>query len=390
MYPIYNRNMLNTVQNFQAPNKNVGFARNIILIVLLVGVVGGIGLFLYSRSGGTSSFLNPRAGGDSKDPNAGKIEAKLTGVLYSKEEAEKFNKIRPLAVMVNNHLDARPQSGLQDADLVYEIVAEGGITRFLAFFNTKIPEKIGPVRSTREYYLVLVRELGDAMLMHIGWSPQALVAIESWPVKSLGRGNAPFWRDQGRLDAGVAYEHTAYTNGKELIKKGEELGWQGTNEDFVSYKFKADSPVKPGDTVDKASKITVDFWYPGDYSAYWEYDPVANVYNRFMGYDASDKPIIHADGDSGKQIKVKNLIVQTAKEISIPGDDKNRLDYELVGSGEALVFIDGKVYKVTWSKESRDARTLFYTLDGEEIKFNRGNFWISIVPDRNTEQVVYE
>ena len=126
------------------------------------------------------------------------VEAPLTGILVSKEKAEEWSNIRPLGVMVNNHVDARPQSGLIDADLVYEIVAEGGITRYLAFFLSNTPEKIGPIRSVREYYLVLVKEMGDAMLMHIGWSPQALVAIESWPVRSLGRGGADFWRDQAK------------------------------------------------------------------------------------------------------------------------------------------------------------------------------------------------
>lgn len=371
-------------------NQTNGYIKPLIISVIAVLIIGGIFAVVRSRGGGT--FLDPRPDGGKEESKDDRVEAPLTGVLYTPSEAEKFNKIRPLGVMVNNHTEARPQSGLMDADVVYEIVAEGGITRFLAFFNTKIPEKIGPVRSTREYYLVLVREMGDAMLMHIGWSPQALVAIESWPVRSLGRGNAPFWRDQARLDAGVAYEHTAYVSGKVMLEKGEELGWEGVSETFVPYKFKEDSPVgtSTDPAVKKATKIKVDFWYPGDYTANWEYDPTANVYKRFMGYDEADKPLPHKDGDTGVQLTTKNLILQYAKEIGITGDDKNRLDYELVGSGEGLVFIDGTVYNVTWSKASRDERTLYYTVDGEEVKFNRGNFWIEIVPDRNTEQVVYE
>lgn len=148
----------------------------------------------------------------------------LTGVSYS-EEVASWKGLRPLGVMVNNYVDARPQSGLISADLVYEIVAEGGITRYLAFFLSETPEKIGPVRSTREYYLVLVKELADAMIMHIGWSPQALEAIETWPVRSLARGGASFWRDQARIDNGIAIEHTAYVNGPELRKLGDDLGW---------------------------------------------------------------------------------------------------------------------------------------------------------------------
>src|SRR3989344_2405593 len=155
----------------------------------------------------------------------------LTGVLHDENDSA-WVSYRPLGVMINNYIDARPQSGLIDADIVYEIVAEGGITRYLAFFLTDTPEKIGPVRSTREYYLVLVKELGDAMIMHIGWSPQALFAIENWPVRSLFRGGATLpsvcdgcvWRDNPR---DVAYEHTEYTNGVKLRELGDSLGWEG-------------------------------------------------------------------------------------------------------------------------------------------------------------------
>jgi len=111
---------------------------------------------------------------------------------------------------------------------------------------------------------------------------------------------------------------------------------------------------------------------------------------KFTGYDSSGNPIPHKDQEeTDKQIEVKNLIVQFAVENSIAGDDKGRLDYQLIGSGKALVFIDGKVVDATWSKADRDDRTLFYDTDGNEIEFNRGKFWISIVPDRNVDQVVY-
>lgn len=359
----------------------------VIFAVLAILALGGGYYFV------TNMKKSPFLSSDPESPKGNEkqmLEAPLTGVKFEPKEAEKFNKTRPLAVMINNHTDARPQSGLDQADLVYEIVAEGGITRFLAFFNSSVPEKIGPVRSTREYYLVLVKELGDAMLMHIGYSPQALVAIESWPVRSLSRGGAQFWRDEARLAAGIPTEHTAYVDGQEMLKKGIELGWEGTSDTFTPYAFKDDSAAKPEDTAEKATELTIDFWNPGDYSAIWKYDNATNSYLRSMGYDENDQPVPHIDAESNKEISAKNVIVQFAKETSIVGDDKNRLDYELVGSGEGIVFVDGKVYKVTWSKSDRDARTKFYSLDGEEVKFNRGKFWIAIVPDRNVDQVQYK
>ena len=355
----------------------------VLVVLLLVG-----GYYLYT-TGQSSVILSPIVDSDKSGLlNKNNVIAPLTGELYTKEESDPWINVRPLAVMINNHTDARPQSGLVYADIIYEVTAEGGITRYLAFFNTTIPEKIGPVRSTREYYLVIVKELGDAMLMHIGWSPQALVAIESWPVRSLGRGGATFWRDNPR---NVATEHTAYVNGKDLLDLGMELGWEGVSE-FTLWEFK-DDPVttaSDGTQLPPATKITIDFWYPGDFSANWVYNVESNSYLRSIGYDDAGAPIPDKDQETGEQVEVKNLLVQFAAESSIVGDDKSRLEYELMGSGDGLVFIDGVVHKVTWSKEDRDSRTLYYDTNGNPVKFNRGKFWISIVPDRNTEQVVYE
>lgn len=359
---------------------NAGVKRFILIIFGLVIVLGLVAFFLKNNSD-SSKLANPFSNpGDVKESKEMAMNP-LTGVLVEKSQVT-WDGQRPLGVMVNNHVDARPQSGLIDADIVYEIVAEGGITRFLAFFLGNTPEKIGPVRSTREYYLVLVKELADAMIMHIGYSPQALEAIETWPVRSLARGGAEFWRDEKRME-NVAIEHTAYVDGKYLRDLGNNLGWQGTGE-ITPYKFKNDSPQTPTNT-----DISIDFWFKGDYSAYFKYNAQNNSYLRYMGYDEMDVPIPHLDNESGKQLEVKNLIVQFVTESSIDGDEKNRLDYQLVGSGEGLVFIDGIVKKITWNKTDRDTRTMFYDQNGLEVEFNRGNFWISIVPDRNTNQVVY-
>lgn len=308
----------------------------------------------------------------------------LTGVMYTEEESADWKDIRPLGVMINNHPDARPQAGLVDAELTYEMVAEGGITRFLAFYQSILPEKVGPIRSAREYYLVLAKETGDAMYMHHGFSPQALEAINSWPVRSLQRGNAPTWRENPR---NVAVEHTLYANAKELVKTGLELGWTGKTEDFYVWQFKDDSGSYG--TMPQADKISYDFWYQGDFSGVWQYDKSSNTYLRFMGFDDAGKELPHKDEVTGRQITVSNLIVQFATEEKIPGDEKNRLDYTLVGSGKGYVFLDGRAVEVTWSKATRDARTKFFDLNGQEIKFNRGKFWVAIIPDRSPENLKF-
>jgi len=326
---------------------------------------------------GQLAKTNP--GDETKESEKNIVNA-LTGVEYTEEESKDWKDLRPLGVMINNHQDARPQAGLIDAEFTYEIVAEGGITRFLAFYQSVLPEKIGPIRSAREYYLVLAKEMGDAMLMHHGYSPQALVAIETWPVRSLQRGAAPYWRENPR---NVAIEHTLYASGKEVVKKGLELGWEGKSANFYVWQFKDDATAYSA--MPQATTIAYDFWYPGDFSAEWTYDSATNDYFRFMGYDSVGKSVPHIDETTNQQLKVKNLIVQFATETKIAGDDKNRLDYEFVGSGKGYVFIDGRVIEVTWSKAERDVRTKYYDMNGSEIRFNRGKFWVSVLPDRNPD-----
>jgi len=374
-----------SVKKFSFPGKKKNKHVMIFLGILVACIVVGVILVVFVLKKNPVDLMKPlSSGGTDTIILTETVINPLTGDVYEAGEEAAWVEDRPLAVMINNYIDARPQAGLIDADLVYEVVAEGGITRFLTFFLTNSPTKVGPIRSTREYYLVLVKELGDAMLMHIGWSPQALVAIETWPVRSLGRGNAPFWRDNPR---NVAIEHTAYSDAVELRATGDALGWEGTRA-FDVWEFKDD---KGGyETAKLATSLSIDFWLRGDYSAVWKYDADNNTYLRYTGYDTDGNPLPHIDETTNRQMAFKNVIVQFATESNIIGDEKNRLEYELEGSGSGLVFIDGKVIEVTWSKTGRDDRTMFYDLNGNQMKFNRGKFWISIVPDRNVDQVVYD
>ena len=380
-----------------------GIGKKYILAGLVVGLVmAGLTLFLTQMKGKdlwkNRASIFGQIGKDRADTKPQEvvrpIQNPLTGVMYTEEEAKDWKDLRPLGVMINNHPDARPQAGLIDADLTYEVVAEGGITRFLAFYQSTLPNKVGPVRSTREYYLVLAKETGDAMLMHYGYSPQAGVDIDAWPVRSLQKGGIEeaycsgcIWRDQERV-AQVAWEHTLFANATKLVQRGLELGWQGKSPNFYTWQFKDDAASYAH--TPKADKISYDFWYVGDFSAIWQYNASTNSYLRWMGFDKAGNEIAHVDELTGKQISVKNLIVQFATENRIAGDDKNRLDYTLVGSGKGYVFMDGRVIEVTWSKASRNERTKYYDTNGVEVKFNRGKFWIAVLPDRSPENLKLE
>ncbi|MEZ6255862.1 MAG: DUF3048 domain-containing protein [Patescibacteria group bacterium] len=374
-----------------SPKKKLFVWGGITLVILALSVAAYF--FIINSSISIDSSVKDVVNNVGKPADPRTIMNPITGIMYTPEQASSWIDIRPLSVMINNFIDARPQSGISKADIVYEIVAEGGITRFLAFYLSETPEKIGPIRSSRHYYLTYVKELGDAMYMHIGYSPQALEAIDTLKIRSLGRGNAPFYRDNPR---NVASEHTAYANGNTLREHGYGLGWEGKR-DFEPWKFKDDAPVDISNpqidtcSITKAfcKPLTIDFWYEGDYTAFFKYNPSTNSYLRFTGYDLNGDPVTHVDELTNTQVEVKNVIVQFADEEAILGDDKNRLDYTLIGSGSGIVFMDGSAFNVTWLKEDLDSRTRYYDENGEEVMFNRGKIWVSIVPSRNTAQVVY-
>jgi hypothetical protein len=218
--------------------------------------------------------------------------------------------------------------------------------------------------------------------MHIGYSPQALQKISEWDISSLGLMGADFYRDS-RGNPSVATEHTAFANGKELMvfANAAKLNYPSQ---IKSWKF---GDLKP-ENLKKANKIKIDFWYEGDYSGYFEFDNSTNSYVRYSGV-VDNKPQELIDDLTKNNIKVKNLIIQFANEVPIPNDDKGRLDYELLGTGKALIFRDGYVIDAVWKKNKLIDRTVFYDLKGNEIEYNRGKFWVSIVPSRNENQVKF-
>jgi hypothetical protein len=356
--------------------------KNILLIIVLTFVSLIIVYFLIPKNT-DSQFLDVIRNRDLSVTFLPKFENPITGEFINSNEKPEFLNRKPLGVMINNAVPARPQAGISEADIVYEIVAEGGITRFLAFYLSNLPEKVGPIRSVREYYLTIVKELGDSLLMHIGYSPQALQRISDWNILSLGQAGADFYRDD-RGNPEVATEHTAFANAKDLYTYAQAIKFN-TPSEFKVWKFNEEINLSGFET---ANLIKIDFWYEGDYSAVFKYDPLTEEYIRYSGV-IDNVPQILIDDLNKKEIRVKNLVVQFANEVPITGDNKGRLDYEMIDSGNALVFRNGIVTKSIWKKNSLEDRTTFYDLNNNEIEFNRGKFWVSVVPSRNENQVKY-
>lgn len=323
-----------------------------------------------------------------EDPNEPKTEScPLDGGLHTKKAKEFWSKRRPLAVMIENHEEARPQSSLSSADIIYEAVAEGGITRFMAIYYCNLGDvQVGPVRSARAYYLDWLLEY-DALYAHVGGAntpgpADALSQIIKYDIKDLNQfsiGFPVFWRDYQRLGHPVATEHTMYSTTQKLWEVGAKRGWTATDsaklswdEKFVPWKFKEDAG---GGQV---TKITVNFWESqSNYQVEWFYDASCNCYKRKNG--GQD----HIDLNNKKQLEGKTIVVQFMRESNAndgyPGNV--HLLYGTTGSGKALVFLDGKVIEGKWVKQTKTSRTKFVDSKNKEIEFNKGQIWIQTVPE---------
>lgn len=376
-------------------------------IYLLAGGVTFAAFSFGQRDGG--GLVSPLVEQDQVDLDSGEVvftgprdqECPINGAMFTEQEKEIWEKRRPLVVVIENHDDSRPQSGLSRADAVYEAVAEGGITRFLGVFYcaaaSPIKKKydLGPVRSARIYFLDWTAEYGDNPLyVHVGGAglcsdttvdPRAKALCQ---IEKLGWKDRDHWNDMDqfalpykvcrrepeRTGETKATEHTMYCDSQALWQEAERrelTEWPG---EFVPWKFKDDdSAGEEG----KAKEIAFSFWRGyKDYDVVWSYDSESNLYERSNG---GEKQI---DFLNQKPVSAKTVVVQFAKETG-PVDDHKHLLYQTTGQGKALIFQDGGVIQGKWQKEDALSRTLFVDLKGKEIKFNRGQIWIEVLPSGN-------
>ena len=306
----------------------------------------------------------------------------LNGAMYTKNREETWGKRRPLGVMVENHTDARPVVGLSRADVIYEAVAEGGITRFLTVFLCQDAGDIASVRSARTYFLDWVLEY-DALYAHVGGAntpgpANALGQIRDYGIMDMdqfGLGFPTYWRGTDRLAP-----HNVHSTTKKLWEAAEERKFGPEDEDgkrwddnFVEWKFKDDISLE---SRGNQGDITVPFWDQySDYTVTWKYDREANVFRRYHGQEAQIDPL------TKEHLSAKNVIVQYQTERKAnDGYPDGHLLYTTVGSGNALIFQDGKATSGKWVKGSRTERTKFLDSKGKEVELVRGLVWIETVP----------
>jgi hypothetical protein len=373
------------------------------LIITLVLVYLSSASLSFAFWPSSSALVSPNAtmtdsgGQPTIDPGEPKTEkCPLNGGLYTKTEKALWETRRPMAVMIENHQDARPQSGLSKADIVYEAVAEGGITRFMAVFYCDAAFgniTLAPVRSARTYFLDWASEYSkNPVYVHVGGAntpgkANALGQIGDYgwagenDFNQFGLSIKECGRDYDRLDHEVATEHTMACFTKSLWALAEKRGWAAKDEDGVSWE-KTFTPwsftSKDSTAGEPATAITFDFWEDFlEYRVSWQYSADTKVYKRTNGGKS------HLDQNTGNQIEATTVVAQFVKETG-PIDDLKHMLYGTTGSGKATVFVHGQVEDLTWKKKTRLDRTVFYNSKGKEYEFQPGKIWIEAVPTGTT------
>lgn len=271
-------------------------------------------------------------------------------------------KTRPVAVMIDNdNSDAWPHAGIENAYLIYEVTVEGSATRLMALFSEVDVEKIGPVRSSRHYFLDYALE-HDAIYTHFGWSPRAQSDISSLGVNNInGLYDGAFWREE-------KYKgdyHSAFTSSEKINSMIKSKGYRTELQNHpLTY---AENNYKLGGETAN----TVNIPFAGFYNVKFEYDSESGTYSRYLNGN------VHPLQNNGK-IQAKNIIIMQMSHASL-GDGSARINISDVGSGKGYFITEGESIPITWSKPSRTAKTEFKDEDGNEIKLNHGQTWIEIV-----------
>ncbi len=281
---------------------------------------------------------------------------------------------RPFMMMIDNHPDAYPQSGLNRASVVFEALAEYGITRFMAVFPGEITadeRPLGPVRSARIYFVQWAMGFG-AFYAHAGGSPAGLELAESTDaiinLDALRNDSSPYFF---RVNTDTRFApHNLYTNGATLQARADAETAQFSRTD-VGFRYRL--PVAT-EQRGAAQSFSYFFLYD-DAPVGWKYDPTSNNYFRTRYGRAAIDEVTNA------QLFTQNVVVMQVEEAPIEGDPKSRIDQKVVGTGKAVLYRDGQREEVTWQKETAESPLVFLDASGNEVQFTAGQIWISAVPD---------
>lgn len=283
-------------------------------------------------------------------------KAPLTGMPSSK-----LIEARIAMVIIENHSHARPQTGLDKADMVYEILAEGGITRFAAFYQSEYPESVGPVRSIRPYFLRL-SEGFEALIVHAGWSPEAQSIIQKEKLPSInGLTWEPkfFWRTKDRQAP-----HNMYTNFDNIKEATQKLKLKEVAKS-PQFMFKSKNEEAKGEAATE-----IEIKYNSSYRVGYHYDSEKEIYTRSINGKT------HDDAITKEALSTTNLLVVLTKHKVL--DSEGRLSIDITSGGKGYIFQRGKVQEITWKNEDGIIQPY---LNGTQLSLYPGKTWINIVTD---------
>lgn len=294
-----------------------------------------------------------------------------TGMDLEESEGEKIG----FAVMVENSPASRPHSGLADADLVYEIEVEGGITRFLAVFHDSIPEQIGPVRSSRHYFIPIA-ESWNIPYIHLGGSPQAYEKLKQTSIKTID-GISSEWKYFERDNSRKAPHNAYLLTNKLLPGLDTDTDKEANMEPNPHYTFGENDELN--ETGNDVKNIYISYPFKNEVS--YKYDKEDESFKRYINSEP------HKDRVTGAHISPRHVIVLYAHHESIPGDKSGRIHVDLNNEGRAGIFTYGKYLEGTW--KNVDGKLEVF-LNGEKLRLKPGKTWIQIVDENRNDQIHFE
>ena len=318
----------------------------VLLVVLTVLVIGG----------GAASVLLFGISNDWPNVKAPKTNP-LTGEIVTELPS------RPFILSTDNDSGlARPHSGISKADIVYEFPIEGGASRLEPIYYSKVPDKIGPSRSARPYFIDMAREY-KAVFVHHGWSPQAKKYLESGVIPYINAFTYTniFYRSSDR-----SAPHNSYTTGKDVWTVIKAQGWDEQQEPR-RFQFWGDGQAQDGEA---ATYVNINYVVTKNN---YQYSEETGLYKKSVNGQ------VYNDKETDKQITTKNILVQKVKSKVL--DAAGRLKINMTAGGDAMLFTNGVVVRGSWTRKDLDSPTIFTDKEGKEFKLNVGTTWIQVVDD---------
>jgi hypothetical protein len=327
---------------------------------VVIAIAGIVTILLQESPGAHNPAAQIQESPGAHNPAAQKYYSPLTGEQVADEAATKQV---VTAIMIENSPDARPQSGIKDAGVVYEAIAEGGITRFLTLHQQDKPQLVGPVRSLRIYFLDWLAPY-NASVAHVGGSADALAEVRNGSYRDIDQFfNADsYWRSADRNAP-----HNVYTSFEKLDALNHAKGYNES--DFTGFTRMDGKPSE----VPTATAITINFGDDPLYNTSYAYDRTTNTYVRSL----AGTP--HLDREKGQLTPSVVIAMQVDMKLAQP--DNGLEDITTTGTGKATIFQNGIAEVVTWHKADRAAQISFTDAAGRDAPLVRGQTWIAAIPN---------